>query len=99
RRESTVESERLSRRSDVEAEQQHVAIAHNIIAALDAVMARFPRMAHAAGFHQIIKVDRFRLDEPTLEIGVDRARRLNGGLTPVHCPGAHFLFIEGKEGP
>src|ERR1039458_4199159 len=75
---------------DVELEEEHVAIPHDVIAAFDTVMARLSRAAHGAFFDKVFPVDGLGLDEPALEIGVDSAGGFHRDCACGDRPGADF---------
>ena len=62
-------------RSDVEAEQQHVAVLDDVVLALDAHLAGFLGARLAFAGDVVVIGDRFAGDETALEILVDRRRR------------------------
>src|SRR5271166_5099490 len=57
--------------SHVEAELDHVAIAHHVFLALDPGLAGGPGRGDRPGRHQVVEGDDLGLDEPALEVGVD----------------------------
>src|SRR5256885_16711488 len=87
-----------TRALDVEAEVDHVAVAHDVILALEAELARFLRTLLATVRHEVIVRRNFGADETALKIAVDHAgglwRRGAGG----NRPSAHFLRPGGEIG-
>ena len=87
------------RRADVELEQQHVAVFHDVFLAFHAIEAFFARGGDGTAFHQIVVGDGFGFDEAALEIGVNDAGRFGRGVARVNRPGADFLFAGGEIRP
>src|ERR1035437_2375543 len=85
--------------SHTKPEQHHVAVAHHVVAAFDAVVASLARMAHGALFDQVLPVHRLGFDETALEIGVHGPGGFHGGCTGGDGPGADLFVVERKEGP
>ena len=48
-------------------------------------------LGHGAGLDQVVEGDHFGLDEAALEVGVDHAGGLRGGVALVDGPGPRFL--------
>src|SRR6185436_12860349 len=76
---------------DVEAEVDHVAVAHDVLLALQAQLARFLRALLAAVRDEIIVRRHLRADEAALEVGMDDARRLRRGGAARDGPRAYLL--------
>ena len=85
-------------RSDVELEVDHVAVLHDVFLAFNAEVTVFAGLAHGAPLDQIVVAHNLGLDEAALEVGVDGASGLGGGVAGVNGPGATFLFVEGEKG-
>src|SRR5262249_42627895 len=73
---------------DIKFEQQHVTIAHDVIAAFNAVMAGLARVADGTALRQVLPAHGLRLDESAFEIGVNRPGSPRGGVAAVNRPGA-----------
>ena len=86
------------RMSDVEAEVADVAVLDHVVAALQAHPALLLGPLLAAEPDEVVVGDDLGADEAALEIGVDHARRLRGGGTPMHGPGTRLLGADGEEG-
>src|SRR5688572_17016972 len=82
--------------SHVEAEQQHVAVVHDVILALLPHHALLLHPLPATVRDEVGVARRLGLDEAALEVGVDDPRRLRRGVAAVNGPGAHLLFA-GRE--
>src|SRR5664279_3040331 len=63
--------------SNTKLEKQHVAVPHDVVASLDAVMPRLARVADGAPLDQVLPVDGLGFDEAALEISVNRACRFH----------------------
>jgi hypothetical protein len=61
--------------SDVEAEEQDVAVLHDVLLALDAHLPGVLRAALAVQRDVVVIGDRLRRDEAALEVAMDDARR------------------------
>src|SRR5690349_23055433 len=83
--------------SDVEAEFDDVAVAHDVVLALDAGLARGPGGGQRAGRDQVVVGDYLGLDKAALEVGVDDAGRLGRGRPDRDLPGPGFLRPRGQE--
>src|SRR4051812_48033962 len=77
--------------SDVEAEQQHVAVLHDIVLAFGPHLASVLGPGFAAELHEIVVGDGLRADEASLEVRVDLARGFGGLRASVSGPGAGLL--------
>src|SRR5512144_2248737 len=82
-------------RSDVEAEQHHVAIAHDIILALRPHHAFFPRALPAAVRHEVLVRHRFGANEAALEIRVDHSRGDWRCVAALDCPRSYLRVARG----
>src|SRR5262249_53657048 len=87
-----------AKRSDVEAEFDHVAVLHGVVAALDAGVAGGTRGRHRARRDQVVVADDLGLDEAFLEVGVDDTGRLRRRRTRRNGPRASLLRPGGQEG-
>src|SRR5258706_1140868 len=83
--------------SDVEAEVDHVAIAHHVVLALEAQFACLLGALLAAVRDEVVVAGDLGADEAALEIGVDHPPALRRGRAGADRPGAHF-FGTGGEG-
>jgi len=76
-------AERRARpRSDVELEEQHVAVGDDVLLALHPVEPLLARGRHRSARDQVVVCDGFGLDEPAFEVGVDDAGGL-GAVSPA----------------
>src|SRR3954467_2647544 len=82
---------------DVEAELHHVAVAHDVVLALDPRLAGGAGGGHGAGGDEVVVADDLGLDEAALEVGVDDAGGFRRGGTPADRPGPRLLGPCGKE--
>src|SRR5438105_468230 len=82
----------------VEAEFDDVAVAHDVVLALDADLADCAGRGQRTGRDQVVVGDDLGLDEAALEVGVDDPRRLRGGRAGPDRPGPGFLGARGQEG-
>ena len=83
--------------SDVESEQNDVAVLHNVVFAFGADFAFFASGGEAAAFEKYLVVDDFRADKPALEIGMYLAGGLRGFSACFYGPGARFGFAGGQK--
>src|SRR5688572_1506196 len=83
---------------DVEAEVDHVAVAHGVVLALEAELAGLLGAELAAVRYEVVIGSDFRANEPALEIGMDHAGGLRRGRARMYRPGAHFLGPCGEIG-
>ena len=88
---------RFPERSDVEAEERHVAVVHDIVLALGADEAFLLGDGHAAAGFQVVERDDLSADEAALEVRVDLA----GGLRRLRAardrPGAALIAAARQE--
>src|ERR1017187_3757937 len=83
---------------DVETELDYVAIAHHVVLAFDADLARSAGRGHRPRGDEILVGHDFGLDEATLEIGVDHACRLRRRGAHRDRPGSRLLRAGREEG-
>src|SRR5271170_1657976 len=76
---------------DVEPKVHHVALAHDVLLALEPQPARLFGAGFALVRHEIVVTDDLGANEPVLEVGVDDTRGLWRSRTDAHRPCAHFL--------
>src|ERR1035438_6079333 len=84
--------------SDADAELHDVAVAHDVLLALDTGFARRLDLRHGAERHEVLEGDHFSFDEVLLEVGVNLAGRFGGRGPLVDRPRPRFLGTGGKEG-
>src|SRR5690348_17624263 len=84
--------------SDVEAEFDDVAVAHDVVLALDAGLARGPGGGQRAGRDQVLVGDHLGLDEAALEVAVDDAGCLRRRRANLNRPGPGLLRARSEEG-
>ena len=89
---------RLQGRSDVELEEEDVAILHYIFFAFGAEEAGFFDSLLAAVLEEVVGGVAVRLDEAALEIGVDDACGSGGFGAAFDGPGANLLHTSGEVG-
>src|SRR5207244_3220434 len=75
-------------------EVHHVAVLDDVVFSFDAQGALRARRRFAAVTEQLVPADHLRLDEATLEIGVDRARRLWRPGSSLDDPGAALVLAD-----
>src|SRR5690606_10438092 len=85
-------------RSHVGAELHDVAVLHHVVLALDAGLAARAGLARRAGGHEVLERDDLGLDEASLEVGVDDARRLRSLPALADGPGARLLRARREVG-
>ena len=83
-------------KSDVEAEEDDVAVLHHVLLALAAHEALFLGGGHRAAGHQVVERDDLRADEAALKVAVDFAGGLRRFRTLRDRPCAH-LGLAGRE--
>src|SRR5437870_3088682 len=81
----------------VETDVEHVALADDVVTALDAEQAPRLGLVPAARIDQVLVPDDLRPDEPALEVGVDDAGGLRGGGAPADLPGPGLVLAGGQE--
>src|SRR3546814_17943690 len=84
--------------SDVEAEMEDVAVVDDVLLALLAHLAGVLGGLLAAQGDEALVVDRLRLDEAALEIGVADAGGFRRRGSLLHGPCAGLLGADGEEG-
>src|SRR5258708_36709791 len=94
----TQNSPALSAVSVGEAEGHHVAVADDVILALEPEFSRFTCAGFAVTRDVIVIGDRFSADEALLEIGMDDARRLRRAGAARDRPGARLFRAGGEIG-
>src|SRR3954468_2591895 len=77
---------KLKPNSGRELDGHHVAVAHDVVAALEAQHATVARARVAAGLHERVPPDHLGSDEPALDVGVDLAGRMPGGQPAAQVP-------------
>src|SRR5262245_24807936 len=77
----------LRRRCFSETKFDHVAVLHDVALALEANLAARSRLHHRSGGDELAVGDDLRLDEATLEVGVDNTRGLRSGCPLADRPG------------
>src|SRR5207302_8961570 len=82
---------------DVEAEQQNVAVLHQVVPPLAPHQSLFPRSLVRPHAREIGERHGLGADEAALEIRMDFARRVERRAAAVHGPGAHLVFAHGEE--
>ena len=82
----------------VEAEVDHVAVAHDVLLALAAEKALLLRGGDAAAADHIVKVDRLGADEAALDVGVDLTGGLRGLGAVSDRPRSALVLAVGEEG-
>src|SRR6266513_928661 len=82
---------------DVEAEQQNVAVLHQVVPPLAPHHSLFPRSLVRPHAREIGERHGLGADEAALEIRMDFARRVERRAAAVHGPGAHLVFAHGEE--
>ena len=88
----------LTPRRKPRAELHDVTVVHHIVLAFHADLAGGLRGGHGASFDQVVVGDDLGLDEALLEVRVDDAGGLVGGVALVDRPGARFLLACGQVG-
>src|SRR3954464_3703712 len=83
---------------DVELEEQHVPVLDDVFLAFHAVEPLLARDGDRTALDQVLVRDRFRLDEPARESGVDDARGFRGRVALMDGPRADFLLAGGEVG-
>jgi hypothetical protein len=89
---------RLQGRSDVELEEEDVAILHYIFFAFGAEEASFFDGLLAAVLEEVVGGVAISLDEAALEVGVDDSSSSRGFSTALDGPGADLLHTSGEVG-
>src|ERR1700691_1098925 len=74
-----------------------VAVAHHVVATLEAQRPAVARAAVAAGIEQLLPADDFGADEALLDVGVDLTAGVPGGETVAQVPGLRGLALAGGE--
>ena len=83
----------------VEAEVDHVAVLHGVVAALEAHLARGARPGHALRGDQFGLGHDLGADEAALDVAVDQAGGFVGRVAARQRPGARlFAAGDGEEG-
>src|SRR5271168_1624646 len=77
---------------------QDVAVAHNVVLALEPELARLARASFALAGDVIFIADRLGPDEALLEVGMDDAGRLRRPRALFDRPGARLLRPDREEG-
>src|SRR3972149_12128955 len=80
-------------RLHVKSEVHHIAILHHILLAFHTHLAGIFRALLALVFHEIVEGNHFGTNETALEVVVDHARRLGGGIAFVDGPCPHFFSL------
>src|SRR6476646_2599104 len=87
-----------TRASDVELEVDHVAVADDVVLALERELGVGAASGLRAELDQIFPPDDLGLDEAALEVGVDRARGLRRLAAALDRPGSALVLARGQEG-
>ena len=81
---------------NVELEQQHISILHDILLAFRSHIALLARILPSTISDECVECNCVRLDEAALEVGVDHSGGLRRGIAAMNGPRAHFL-LAGSE--
>src|SRR5438552_18825286 len=84
--------------SHVEAEMRGVAVAHDVVLALDVQLGGGAAGGLGAELDEVLPPDDLGLDEAALEVGVDDAGGLRGPGAALDRPGAALVRAGGEEG-
>src|SRR5688500_8908178 len=82
--------------SDIELEVHHVAVAHDVLLALEPKLPGFATPRFPAERDEVLPPDDLGLDEAALEVAVDDPRRLRRLHPRRDGPCAHFLLARGE---
>ena len=83
--------------SDVEADVEDVAVGDDVGLALESLQAAPGRLGVRAGLQQVVRRDHLAADEPARDVGVDRRRRVERGLSVAERPRARLLLAGGSR--
>src|SRR5947209_7775022 len=83
---------------DVEAKMNHVAVAHHVLLALEAELARLLGALLPTVRDEVVVRGDLGTDEAALEVGVNHAGGLRRGGATRNRPRAHFLRTGGEIG-
>src|SRR5690554_6552626 len=83
---------------DVEAELDHVAVAHDVVLALHAGLAGGAHRRNRASLDEVLEADDLGLDELFLEVRVDDARGLRSRPPLLDGPGSRLLGARREVG-
>src|SRR5205809_559468 len=83
--------------SNVEADVQDVAVAHDVGLPLEPLLPLAGDLRVRAQFDQVAPVDDFAPDEAAGDVGVDRAGGIERGLAVAQRPRPRLLFAGGEE--
>src|ERR1700722_18632661 len=78
-------------------EQNHVAILHDVFFSFELQLRLLFRRRKTSRVHQILPVHHFSLDEPALDVAVNRAGRFLRVHPALDSPGTAFRFARGKK--
>ena len=95
--ERVVRAGRAAGGSRREADRDHVAVAHRVVAALDPQHAALARAGVAAGVEQLLPADDLGAHEAALDVGVDLAGGVPGRQPAAQMPGLRRLVLAGGE--
>ena len=90
--------ERKQSRLYVEAEEDDVAVLHDVFLALRTDETLLLRRRHRAAGDEVVKRDHLRADKAALKVGVDLSCRLGRLGTLLDRPGAHLRLTGGEVG-
>ena len=85
--------------SDIEAEEDYIAILNDILLALKAELSSFPDMCFRSILDEIINAVYLCLDESLLEIRMDYSCALRSLRTFMECPCPVLIGTCGEESP
>src|SRR6478736_7439336 len=80
-----------------ELDGQHVAVVHQVVAALEAQRAAIARAGVATSFDERVPADDLGADEALLDVGVDLARGVPGGQPVAQVPALGGFGLTGRE--
>src|SRR5258708_22965446 len=82
--------------SNIESEENHVAVLDHVFLALGPDDALFAGALPAGIGDKVVVADGFGANEPALEVGVNHARGHRSGVAAMNRPGADFLLAGGE---
>src|SRR5688500_5528938 len=80
-----------------ELHRDDIAVAHHVVAALEAQRAALARAGVPARLHERVGADDLGADEAALDVGVDLARGVPRGQAAAQVPRLRRLALAGRE--
>src|ERR1039457_2969684 len=87
----------MTARSDIETHVDDIAVAHDVLATLEALLAALTQDRIGTGVQQFLGAGYLGADEPARDVSVNARRSVERGLAVAKIPCAHLGLAGGEE--